>query len=71
MSICVDLYKFYKSDDFDKIYEILYTLKNKKLKINKTLIEKYRDMLENPNFEQNKYSVTSTGVCKTAHDRIR
>ena len=38
--ICVDEYKFYESNDFDKIYEILSTLKNKKLKINITLFEK-------------------------------
>ena len=38
-SICVDVYKFYEGDDFDKIYELLSTLKNKKLKINNTLID--------------------------------
>ena len=32
--ICVDLFKIYESDDFDKIYEVLSTLKNKKLKTN-------------------------------------
>ena len=31
-SICVDVYKIYEGDDFDKIYEVLLTLKNKKLK---------------------------------------
>ena len=28
-------------------------------------------MLENPNFERNKYSITSTGFYKIAHDSIR
>ena len=28
-------------------------------------------MLKNPNFEQNKYSITSTGIYKIAHDSIR
>ena len=28
-------------------------------------------MLENPDFEQNIYSLTSIGVYKTAHDSIR
>ena len=28
-------------------------------------------MLENPTFEQNKYSTSSTGVYKIAHDNIR
>ena len=30
--ICIDLYKIYEGDDYDKIYEVLSTLKNKKLK---------------------------------------
>ena len=51
--------------------EVLSTLKFKNLKINNILVEKYRDMLENPNFEQNKYSITSTGIYKIAHDSIR
>ena len=70
-SICIDLYKIYKGDDYNKIYEILSTLKNKKLKINNTLIDIYIDMLKNPNFEQNKYSLTSTGIYKIAHDSVR
>ena len=28
-------------------------------------------MLENPDFEQNNYSITSTGIYKNAHDSIR
>ena len=28
-------------------------------------------MLENPDFEQNNYSITSTGICKIGHDSIR
>ena len=70
-SICVDLYKIYESDDYDEIYKILSKLKNKKLKINNNLIEIYKNMLENPNFEQNKYSITSKGIYKIGHDSIR
>ena len=70
-SICVDLYKTYEGDDYDEIYKVLSTLKNKKLKINNTLIEIYKDMLKNPNFEQNKYSITSTGIYRIGHDSIR
>ena len=29
-SICVDVYKIYEGDDFDKKFEVLSTLKNKK-----------------------------------------
>ena len=39
---CIDKYKIHESDDFDKIYEVLSTIKNKKLKINNILIEKYK-----------------------------
>ena len=67
-SICVDVCKIYEGDDFDRIYKVLSTLKNKNLKINNILIEKYRDTLENLNFEQNHYSMTSTGIYKIAHD---
>ena len=70
-SICVDVYKIYEGDDFDEIYKVLSTLKNKKLKINITLIEIYKNMLNNPNFEQNKHSLTSSGIYKIGHDSIR
>ena len=70
-SICVDVYKIYEGDDFNKLYEVLSTLKNKKLKVNNTLIEKYIDMLENLDFEQNRYSTTSKGIYKIGHDSIR
>ena len=45
-SICADLYKIFEGDDYDEIYKVLSTLKNKKLKINNTLIEKYKDMIK-------------------------
>ena len=70
-SICVDVYKIYEGDDYDEIYKVLSTLKNKKLKKNSILIEIYKDMLNNPNFEQNKYSLTSKGIYKKGHDSIR
>ena len=63
-SICVDLFKIYEGDDYDNIYEVLITIKNKKLKKNNILIDKYKATLENPNFEQNRYSITSNGIYK-------
>ena len=45
-------------------------MKNKKLKINNTLIEIYKNMLAFPDFEQNKYSITSTRIYRIAHDSI-
>ena len=69
--ICIDVYKIYEANDYNKIYEILSTLKNKKLKINIISIEKYKNMLENPDFEQNSWSRTATGIYKIGHDSIR
>ena len=47
-------------------YKILSTLK-----INNNIFDIYKDMLKNPNFEQNKYSITSTGIYKFGHNSIR
>ena len=60
--ICIDVYKTFEGKDYNKTYEALSTLKNRKLKINNLLIEKYKDMLENPDFEQNFYSRTTKGL---------
>ena len=70
-SICVDVYKIYEGDDYDEIYKVLSTLKNKKLKTNNTLIEIYKDIIKNPDFEQNYWSRTATGIYKIGHDSIR
>ena len=71
LSICVDVYKIYEGNVFDETYEVLSTLKNKKLKINNILIEKYKNLIEFPDFEQNHYSITSTGIYMIGHDSIR
>ena len=63
--------KFMELMIFYKIYEVLSTLKNKKLEINNILIEKDKNMLEFPDFEQNHYSITSTGIYRIGHDSIR
>ena len=70
-SICVDVYKIYEGDDYDEIFKVLTTLKNKKLKINNTLIEIYKDMIKNPVFEQNYWSRTAKGIYKIGHDSVR
>ena len=69
--ICVDVYKIYDGDDFNEIYKVLSILKNKKLKINNTLIEIYKDLLKNPDFEQNYWSRTAQGIYKIGHESIR
>ena len=69
-SICVDVYKIYEGGDYDEIYKVLSTLTNKKLKINNILIEIYKNMLENPDFEQNHWSRTAEGIYKIGHDCI-
>ena len=70
-SICVDVDKFYEGDDFDEFYKVFSTLKNKKLKKNNTLIEKYKDFLKNSGFEQDYWSGTAKGIYKIGHDSIR
>ena len=67
----VDVHKTYEDENYDKIYEVSSTLKNKKSKINNILIEKYKNKTENPDFEQNSWSKTATGVYKIGHDSIR
>ena len=69
--ICVDVYSIYDGNDYDEIYKVLSTLKNKKLKINNILIEKSKDMIINPNFEQDYWSRTAVGVYNIGHDSIR
>ena len=69
--ICIDVYKIYEGDDYDEIYKLLSTLKNKKLKINNTLIEIYKNKLENSDFEQNYWSRTAKGIYTIGHDSIR
>ena len=69
--ICIEVCQFYKGDDCDKIYGVFSTLKNKKLKSNNTLFEKYKDMLENPDFEQDHWSRTAEGFYKIGQDSIK
>ena len=69
--ICIDVYKIYQDHDYNEIFKVLSTLKNKKLKINNILIDIYKDMLLNPDFEQNYWSRTAKGIYKIGHDSIR
>ena len=69
--ICIDVYKVYEVKDYDEIYKVLSTSKNRNLKINNILIEIYKDMLENSDFEQNYWSKTAIGVYEIGHDSIR
>ena len=69
--ICVDIYKIYEDNNYDKIYEVSSTLKNKKSETNIILIEKYKDMFQNPNFEQDYWSKTARGIYKIEHNSIR
>ena len=68
--ICIEVYQLYEVDECDKIFEVLSILKNKKLKINKTLIEICKDLIKNPDFEQNYCSRTSVGLCKRGYENL-
>ena len=70
-SKCVDVYKFYEVGNYDELYKVLSTLKNKKLKLNNNIIEIYKEMIKNPHFEQNYWSRTAEGIYKIGHDSIR
>ena len=69
--ICIDVYKIYEGKADNKTFEFLPTLKIKKLKINIILIEKYKDMIENPDFEQNYWSRTAIEDYKIGKNSIR
>ena len=69
ISICLDVNKIYEGDDYDKKFEVLSTLKNKKLKINNTLFNIYKIMIENPFFEQNHWF--KTGKVFTKSDKTK
>ena len=71
ISICVVVYKTYEGGDYDKNIWNFINIKKKSLKINNALINIHKDMLLNPNFGQNLFSITSTGIYKIAHDSIR
>ena len=68
MCICVDVYKIYEWKDFQRIFEALSASKQKK---NNILIEKYKDMLGNPDFDQANYSRTAICIYKIGQDCIR
>ena len=54
-----------------KKFEVLSSLKNEKSKMSNNLIENYKNMLENPNFEQKYWSKTATVTYKNGHDNFR
>ena len=67
--ICIEVYKIHEGDVYDKTIEILSTINKKK--VNKTLIAKYKDMLEISDFEQHYCSRTAMGGYKIGHDSFR
>ena len=69
-SIRLDVFKLYEDNEYNEIYKVLSTLNNKKLKINNTLINIYKDMLENSDFERDYCSRTAEGIYKIRHDSI-
>ena len=69
--ILIDVYQIYEGNDFGYIYETLSTLKIKKLKLNKIIIEENKDMIESPDFEHDYRSRTARGVYNVGHDSIR
>ena len=69
--ICIEVYKIKEGSDYYILFEVFSTLKNKKLQLNSILFAKYKDMLENPDIEQNYWSRTAIGIYEIGHDSIR
>ena len=67
--MCVDINKIKECDAYDKLFEVLSTLKNKKIK--QYLHRKIKDMLETPDFEQDYWSRTAKCIYKIGRDSIR
>ena len=72
--LCIVVYKIYEGTDFSRTYEVLSPKKNKKLKMNNIIIEKYKDMIQNPDSGQDYqeyWSRTALGIFNIGHDSIR
>ena len=67
----MDVNKIYQGDDYGEIYKVLSTLKNRNLKINNVVTEKYKDLLKNSDFEQDYWTRTAIGIYKIGHDSFR
>ena len=66
-----DVIKKYEGTASGKSYEAYSTLRDKKLKMNKILIGKCKDMCESTDFEQDYFSKTAIGSYEIANDSIR
>ena len=65
----MDVFRIYGSDDFSNLYSFIkFKIKNMKLKIKKILIEKYKNMKQNLDFQQNYYSIKTYCIYAIGHD---
>ena len=62
--------KIYDGGNFENLYEVLSNKKLKK-KLNKILIENYKDVYEYPDFGKDYWSRTAKGVFEIGHVSIR
>ena len=69
--ICIDGIKIDQSNDSKNIFKVLSDIKNKNLKFNIMLIEKSKNMLIYPDFEQTFYWITGKGFYRIGQDGIR
>ena len=66
----MNVYKIDEDVDYKKTFRTLSTFE-KSLKTNNISLEKDKDMLESPDFEQEFYSKNSSGLYQIGHDSIR
>ena len=69
--ISIEVYKIHEGDDYDKTIEVLPRKNNKKIKLSKILIAKYKDLLENSDFQQHYCSRTAISGYKFGQDSFR
>ena len=68
---CVDVCQIYHGNNYDKMCEVLSTLKKRKMKINNILIENFKVTKKNPGFEQYYHCRTSVGINKIGFESLR
>ena len=69
--LCIDAYKIFEGNGCKKIYEAISNLKNKKLKNDNTLVEKYENMNLYLVLEQDYFLRTAKGIYKIRLDSVR
>ena len=66
----MNAYKIYGINDITKMFEVLQYSKTQKIKIKNEIIEKYKNLEEHPDCEQDYHCRKVIGMNKNAYDII-